>query len=60
MGKLRMIKPKFNRKMPQNAAYFFSAESDEAFKKAHPIGYGILVAVGIAALLFLWRCCAWQ
>ncbi len=47
-----MIKPKFNRKMPQNAAYFFSAESDEAFKKAHPIGYGILVAVGIAALLF--------
>ena len=55
-----MIKPKFNRKMPQNAAYFFSAESDEAFKKAHPIGYGILVAVGIARCFFLWRCCAWQ
>lgn len=45
------IIPKFNRTMPKNAKKFFSPESDEAFKKEHPIGYVILVLCGITVLL---------
>ena len=36
---------------PKNKWEFFSPESDEEFKKLHPIGYKILVAAGIIALM---------
>lgn len=35
---------------------YFTPESDEPFKKKHPIGYGFLVALGIFALLFPLLC----
>ena len=36
---------------PKGSAAFFSMGSDADFKRAHPIGYGFLVALGITALL---------
>ena len=36
---------------PKGSAAFFSMGSDADFKRAHPIGYGFLVALGIFALL---------
>ena len=36
---------------PKGASAYFSADSDEAFKRKHPIGYFFLVMLGIAALL---------
>ena len=45
------ITPRFNSRMPKNAACFFDPASDENFKARHPIGYGVLVAVGITAFL---------
>ena len=36
---------------PQGSAAFFSMGSDADFKRAHPIGYGFLVTLGITALL---------
>lgn len=44
-------KPHFTKKAPKNKWEFFSPESDEEFKKLHPIGYKILVAAGIIALM---------
>ena len=44
-------KKKSNWTPPKNYIDYFSASSDEAFKEAHPIGYGFLVILGIAALL---------
>lgn len=35
---------------PKGAAAFFSPMSDESFRRAHPIGYRFLVALGITAL----------
>lgn len=43
--------PKFQKKFPKNAVHYFDSASDEAFKKQHPIAYGILVACGITALV---------
>lgn len=45
------VKPHFTKKAPKNKWEFFSPESDEEFKKLHPIGYKILVAAGIIALM---------
>ena len=36
---------------PKGSAAFFSMGSDADFKRAHPIGYGFLVVLGITALL---------
>lgn len=36
---------------PKGAAAFFSPTSDDAFKRAHPVGYRFLVALGLVALL---------
>ena len=36
---------------PKGSAAFFCRGSDAEFKRAHPIGYGFLVALGIFALL---------
>lgn len=36
---------------PKGASAYFSPASDDAFKRAHPIGYRFLVALGIIALL---------
>ena len=47
----KKIKPKFQRKAPKNKWDYFSAKSDESFKKLHPIGYVCLVCIGIIALL---------
>ena len=49
--KMRRIHPYFSRKMPKNAAEYFSADSDEEFKRQHPIGYVVLVITGVAAFL---------
>jgi hypothetical protein len=45
------IYPYFSKKAPKNAFEFFSPKSDEDFKVQHPIGYWILVASGIVALV---------
>ena len=44
-------KPKFQNKAPKSKWEFFSKESDESFKRLHPIGYYILCAVGITAFM---------
>ena len=43
--------PKFNKKCPKNWREYFDPASDEAFKAAHPIGYWVLVTVGILAFI---------
>lgn len=43
--------PKFQKDFPKNAIHYFNPASDDEFKKKHPIGYGILVACGIGALV---------
>ena len=45
------VKPYFSNKAPENKWEFFSAESDEDFKKLHPVGYKILAIIGIVALM---------
>lgn len=47
----KKVKPKFQKKVPQNKREYFSTESDESFKYLHPIGYKILCGIGIIALL---------
>lgn len=37
--------------LPKNYKDYFYASSDDEFKAKHPIGYGFLVALGLAALL---------
>lgn len=36
---------------PKDCLSYFSASSDEEFKRKHPIGYGLLVILGITVLL---------
>jgi len=36
---------------PTGFSAYFDPRSDEDFRRAHPVGYGFLVALGIAALL---------
>ncbi len=36
---------------PKNYEDYFYASSDDEFKEKHPIGYGFLVMLGIAALI---------
>lgn len=43
--------PKFQKGFPKNALDHFDPASDEAFRRQHPIGYGILVAFGIGGLV---------
>ena len=43
--------PKFQKEFPKNALHFITRKSDEAYKKAHPGKYAILVICGIIALL---------
>ena len=43
--------PKFQKKFPKNALDYFDPASDEEFKQKHPVGYGVLVACGIGALI---------
>ena len=45
------IRPKYNKKMPKQAAEFFNPQSDRDFKKQHPVGYTILIVVGILVLV---------
>ena len=45
------VKPSFTKKAPKNKWEYFFPESDEDFKSLHPVGYNILVAVGITALM---------
>lgn len=37
--------------VPANYLDYFDPASDEAFRQRHPIGYGLLVALGITVLL---------
>ncbi len=45
------VYPRFTKKAPKNALSFFSPSSDEEFKKKHPVGYVLLVMLGILAFL---------
>jgi uncharacterized ion transporter superfamily protein YfcC len=45
------IKPVFNRKMPKNAATYFSPESDVQFKKDHPVAYVFMVIMALVCVL---------
>lgn len=45
------VKPYFSKKAPKNKWEYFSAASDEDFKKLHPVGYICLVGIGITVLL---------
>ncbi len=45
------VKPHFTKKAPKNKWEFFSAASDEDFKKLHPAAYKCLVGIGITASL---------
>ena len=49
MGK--KIKRKFQKGLPEEALSYFDPASDEAFKKAHPVGYFLLVLCLIVAFL---------
>lgn len=43
--------PKFQKEFPKDVMQYLNSTSDEAFKKKHPIGYGVLVTCGIGALV---------
>lgn len=45
------ITPEFNKKMPKDNLEYFDVASDYLFKQQHPIAYGILVFLGISALI---------
>ena len=45
------VKPRFTKKAPENKWEYFSAASDEDFKKLHPTGYTWLCIIGITALM---------
>ena len=45
----KKIKPTFNKKFPKDAYKYFSIEYDYEFMEQHPIGYRILVCIGIFA-----------
>ena len=44
------VKPHFTKKAPENKREYFSAASDEDFKRLHPVGYKWLCVIGAAAL----------
>ena len=44
------IRPRFYKRIPRNAASFFSSKSDRAFKKQHPLAYKVAVCIGVVAL----------
>lgn len=50
MGKQKKCKHS-NWTLPNDYKNYFYASSDDEFKAKHPIGYGFLVMLGIAALL---------
>ena len=37
--------------LPKNADYYFNPDSDDAFKRKHPVGYVFLVVLGLIALI---------
>ncbi|MBQ9112305.1 MAG: hypothetical protein IJY08_01870 [Clostridia bacterium] len=45
------IFPRFTKKAPENILKFFSPSSDTEFKEKHPVGYWVLCAIGITALV---------
>lgn len=45
------VKPHFTKKAPKNKWDYFSADSDEDFKRLHPLGYKCLCVIGIIALM---------
>ena len=45
------IKPHFTRKAPKNKWEYFSPESDEDFKRLHPVGYYLLCVLGMFSVL---------
>ena len=45
------VKPHFTKKAPENKWEYFSAASDEDFKRLHPVGYKWLCGIGITALM---------
>lgn len=47
----KKVKPRFRKKAPKNKWDYFSPDSDEDFKRLHPVGYVILVIIGIIAFL---------
>ena len=44
------VKPHFTKKAPKNKWEYFLPESDEEFKRLHPVGYKFLVAAGLTVL----------
>ena len=48
-GRDRM--PKFQKEFPKNALHFFAKSSDNAYKRAHPVKYAIIVTCGLIALV---------
>lgn len=47
---LKKIYPEFSTKAPKNKWEFFSPQSDEDFKRLHPVEYKVLCIVGVIAL----------
>ena len=48
---MNKIFPFFSTQAPKNAFEFFSPKSDKDFKSQHPIGYWILVILGVVAFI---------
>ena len=44
-------KPKFNKELPKNWAWFFNPASDDLFKKKHPVWYVILVSIALVVIV---------
>ena len=46
------IRPRYCWRLPKGeAGEYFSLSSDEEFKAAHPVAYGVLISIGLAVLL---------
>ena len=45
------LKPQFNRRCPENWRDFLRSDSDDQFKKEHPVAYPIFIALGLVILL---------
>ncbi len=43
----KKTKPRFQKKAPKNIWYYFTMESDESFRRMHPVRYYLLCAIGI-------------
>ena len=48
---LNQVRPHFTKKAPKNKWQYFSAASDEDFKRLHPVGYKWLCGIGITVLV---------